>query len=134
MKHAAPVVETAKRLAPVRLGYLRKSIRAQTKRPRGYKAPAARAFAYTRAMGGTVSEARAASAAVGTAPVIVFIGPGRNPQALFMEFGTSHNPPQPYLRPAWDQHKGTMLKGIGADMWAEIDKAAKRLAKKRSKR
>lgn len=136
LKHAQPMVETAKALAPARPhgGKLRASITATTKRPRGYKAPSSRAFAYTRATGGSAAQARAAAAAVGTAPVLVFIGPGRLGRAIWNEFGTVKMRPQPYLRPAWDAHKRTMLNGVGRDMWIEIDKAAKRVAKKRAKR
>lgn len=62
--------------------------------------------------------------------VEVFIGPGALPQAITEEFGTVDQEPHPFLRPAWDAGKDTLLAGIKADIWAEIEKAAKRLARK----
>jgi HK97 gp10 family phage protein len=132
LKRAQPVVTTAKAKAPVQFGDLRDSIQATTRRPKGHKTPAARAFAQTRAMGGSTAQARAASKAAGPAFVEVFIGPGRMPQASLQEFGTSHHPPHPYMRPAWDENKGKVLDGIGKDLWDEINKSAARIAKRKA--
>jgi HK97 gp10 family phage protein len=62
----------------------------------------------------------------------VYIGPdaAHNFYGRFQEFGTSHNAPQPFMRPAWDRHKDGILKGIQDDLWAEIEKAAQRQAKR----
>jgi HK97 gp10 family phage protein len=60
----------------------------------------------------------------------VFVGAGPVPHAHLQEWGTVFHGPQPFARPAWDQHKDTILEGIKDDLWAEIDKAAKRHAKK----
>lgn len=60
----------------------------------------------------------------------VFIGPGVLPQAHMQEWGTIHHGPQPFARPAWDQHQGSMLEGFKRDLWTEVDKAAQRLARK----
>lgn len=130
MKNAKPIVETAQRLAPVRVGYLKKGIHATTKRPRGFKTDAARAFAKAMAMGG---DARGAAKAAGTSPVYVFIGHDRHPEGMWQELGTKHHRPQPHLRPAFDQHKDEFLENVGKDIWAEIERAAARLAKKRAK-
>ena len=50
-----------------------------------------------------------------------------------MEFGTRHQAPQPFMRPAWDAHKGRLVDDIGADMWVEIQKAVKRKAARDAK-
>lgn len=52
------------------------------------------------------------------------------PQGTFQEFGTVNHPPQPFMRPVWDGGKEALLDGIGDDLWAEINKAAERQAKK----
>jgi HK97 gp10 family phage protein len=59
-------------------------------------------------------------------------GPGGKvpPQGVFQEFGTQHHGPQSFMRPAFDQGKDALIDGIGADLWAEIDKAAERNARK----
>jgi HK97 gp10 family phage protein len=51
-------------------------------------------------------------------------------QGSLQEFGTKNHPPQPFMRPTWDGGKDKLLDGIGADLWAEIDKAAERNARK----
>ena len=58
------------------------------------------------------------------------MGPGRHPQAHLQEFGARHHGPQAFMRPAWDGGKDDLLTGIGDDLWSEIDKAAKRAARK----
>lgn len=134
MKRAQPIVAAAKAKAPVDTGHLRDSIKATTKRPRGHKTPAARAFAAVRGAGGSVAQAQAASKAAGSAPAEVFVGPDRAPQGSLQEFGTRNHPPHPYMRPAWEMSKRTFLQGIQADMWAEIKKTADRVAKRTAKR
>lgn len=64
------------------------------------------------------------------ASVEVFVGAGPVPHAHLQEFGTINHGPQPYGRPAWDQHKGELIPAIGKEMWAEIEAAAKRQARK----
>lgn len=139
MKHAQPIVATAKALAPKgETLQLSTGILATTKRPRGYKAPAQRAFAQTLAAGGSQAQARAAAKEAGSAPVLVFIGPDRKAHGrlhvdIWQEFGTKFAPAHPYMRPAMDQHRKGMLEGIGKDMGREIEAAGARLAKKRAK-
>jgi HK97 gp10 family phage protein len=60
----------------------------------------------------------------------VFVGPGPLPHSHLQEWGTVFHGPQPFARPAWDQHKDSILEGMKEDLWFEIDKAAKRHAKK----
>lgn len=63
----------------------------------------------------------------------VFVGPGPKPHAHLQEFGTVSHGPQAFARPAWDQHQDSILAGIRDDFWTEIDKSAKRQAKKLAK-
>lgn len=51
----------------------------------------------------------------------------------FQEFGTQHQPPHAFLRPALDETKQQVLDGIRADLWAEIKKAVERLSRKQAK-
>lgn len=52
------------------------------------------------------------------------------PRGLFQEFGTFKEVAQPFMRPAWDANKTIALDIIKSDLGSEIDKSAKRLAKK----
>jgi HK97 gp10 family phage protein len=45
--------------------------------------------------------------------------------AHLLEFGTSRQPAQPYMRPAWDSTKQAVLENIRAALWAEILRRAK---------
>jgi hypothetical protein len=60
----------------------------------------------------------------------VFVGAGVVPHAHLQEFGTVRHGPQPFARPAWDAGQSRILEGIKDDLWAEIKKAADRLARK----
>jgi HK97 gp10 family phage protein len=51
----------------------------------------------------------------------------------FQEWGTVHHPASPFFRPAWDAGARDVVVGIGDDLWAEIRKAAARLANKKAK-
>ncbi len=85
-----------------------------------------------------VKRGRAANKAAraGKAEVEAHMGPagigkrGAPPQGVWQEFGTKNHPPQPFMRPAWDGGKDKLLDGIADDLWAEVNKAAARLAKK----
>lgn len=57
-----------------------------------------------------------------------------DPVGVFQEFGTINHPPQPHARPAWDETKDEALAIFSRDLGGEIEKAAKRLAKKRARR
>lgn len=67
------------------------------------------------------------------ASVEVFVGAGNVPHAHMQEFGVAHHGPQPFARPAWDAGKTRLLDGIGDDLWAEVEKSAKRAARKQVK-
>ena len=62
--------------------------------------------------------------------VEVYAGPASLVQAITEEFGTSHNAPNPMLRPAWDSGKAQALKDIRDNYADELEKARKRLARK----
>lgn len=107
---AAPVEAEAKRLVPVKSGKLRDSISIGprlSKRQRGLNTPGS--------------------------PVEIFVGASALPHAHLQEFGTVKMRPRPFLRPAWDANKMKVLESIKGDLWQEIEKAAKRLAKKAAK-
>lgn len=53
--------------------------------------------------------------------------------ATFDEFGTVDTPPQPYMRPAWIEQREGALDIVKQELAVEIDKAAKRVAKKKAK-
>lgn len=112
IKRAEPIADRARQLVPVDQGHLRNSIHVATKLTR---------------------RQRGRHRKVHRDDVEVFVGPGADPAAHLQEFGTSHHDAQPFMRPAWDATKDEFLAGVGADMWAEIEKAAARLAKKAAK-
>lgn len=60
----------------------------------------------------------------------MFVGAGPLPQAHNQEFGNVNHGPQSFMRPAWDGNKTQALEIIKAEMWGEIEAAAKRLARK----
>src|SRR3546814_3390562 len=64
------------------------------------------------------------------APVEMYVGPGQHPQAITQEFGTFKEAAQPFMRPAWDAQRVHALDIIGTALGIELDKAAKRYAKK----
>lgn len=62
----------------------------------------------------------------------VFVGT-KDPAGVQQEFGNHRHPPQPFLRPAWDQTKTQTLDLIANSLWGEIEKTAARVAKNRAK-
>ena len=65
--------------------------------------------------------------------VEVFAGPGPNPQAIQQEFGNAQHAAQPFMRTAWDQTKGRVLEIVKENLGGEIERAAKRKARKEAK-
>lgn len=53
--------------------------------------------------------------------------------AGLVEFGTVDNPPRPYMRPAFNSEAQGALDSVTTELLGEIEKSAKRLARKRSK-
>jgi HK97 gp10 family phage protein len=111
-KRLQPIADRAVGLVPLDKGDLRDSIGVSTKLTR---------------------RQRGKHRKFGRDDVEVFAGAGPHPQAHMQEFGTEHNGPQAFMRPAWDAGKDELLAGIGADFWEEIERAAKRKAKKAAK-
>lgn len=64
------------------------------------------------------------------APMEMYVGPGRHPQAITQEFGTWFHAAHPYARPAWDQTKMAVLDIIITLLGIEIEKAAARARRK----
>jgi HK97 gp10 family phage protein len=58
------------------------------------------------------------------ADVEVFIGPRPLPYAHIVEFGSAQMEARPYMRPAWESNKASVLDGIRADLWREIARKA----------
>ena len=102
-------VEVAKSLAPVLTGDLRLKIGAGTKLSRRQR----------RAMRGQRRST-----------VEIYAGPEASSKAIVQEFGSDDNPPQPYMRPAWDRTWRKMLDALKANIWADIRKTVERLARK----
>lgn len=65
--------------------------------------------------------------------VEVFAGPGPNPQAVQQEFGNANQPAQPFARPAWDATKDQVLERVKDQLAVEVDRAARRKARKEAK-
>lgn len=59
-----------------------------------------------------------------------FIGPDSRPQAHLREFGGDGNPPDPYMRPAWDGTKDEVLQRMGDELWLGIEKAVQQTARR----
>lgn len=106
-----PIAEAGAANAPVREGHLRESYGVGTKLTRRQAKLHKKMFKNDRAS------------------VEMFVGPN-DPSAVQTEFGNEHQAAEPHLRPAWDAGKGPALESIKAELWSEIDKAAKRLARK----
>lgn len=102
-----PIAKMARAIAPVDEGNLRESIDVSTRLAR--------------------SQAGDKGA---LAPVEMYVGPGQHPQAITQEFGTFKEAAQPFMRPAWDAQRVHALDIIGTALGIELDKAAKRYAKK----
>jgi HK97 gp10 family phage protein len=105
-----PIAEDASRMAPKRIGTLQTSIVASTtltKRQRGE---------HTK-----------------TAPIEAFVGAGPLPHAHMVEFGSAHNAPQPFLRPAVDRNVAEVFKRFADQLKIEIEKTAARAERKLAK-
>jgi HK97 gp10 family phage protein len=70
------------------------------------------------------------SAALTKDGVEVYVGAGPLPHAHMLEFGTSRQAPEPYLRPAVDANGKRMFSIFRDELRAEIAKAVQRLERK----
>lgn len=59
--------------------------------------------------------------------------PGVAGVAVMQEFGTENMPANPYMGPAWELERAALPGILGRIMWADIEKTAKRLARKRAR-
>lgn len=57
----------------------------------------------------------------------MYMGPGRHPQAITQEFGTFKEPPQPFMRPAWDAESEATLDRFSVFLWDRVTRAINRL-------
>lgn len=111
-KRGEPIAERARQLAPLDQGELKESI----------------------AVGTRLSKRqRRLHRKIDPNDIEVFIGPGPLPQAHLQEFGTQNHPAKPFMRPAWDANRDSLLNSLKVDLWNEIQKAAGRLARKAAK-
>lgn len=111
------------------------SVSAKLKNPVG-----AREFAAVMKAGGTKGEAVAAlrgarrEAAGEGSFAVMHVGPDyKQFHSTLQEFGTAHHPPQPFMRPAFDEKKNEALDIIKRDLGDEIMKTAKRQAARAAK-
>jgi len=125
LKAGKPIAAHARSLARIRSGQLKRTIRVSTTLSRRQKR--------TRAKGADPTE------------TTVYIGAGPSRHAHLIEFGTGErfwrsgkstgaSQPHPFLRPAWDAGKMRALAEFGRLLWIEIERAAKRLAKRQAKK
>jgi hypothetical protein len=119
---------------PVLEGHLKRSVRVMYSSDAG--AAGKRAFAEAMAAGASRGDARAAAreaAAAEGGNFTVLVGPNRDPAGHLTEFGSIHNKPQPWARPAWDAERDQIIPDISADLWTEIEKTVRRRAKRAAK-
>lgn len=81
---------------------------------------------------GTKLTSRQASLHVKESDIEVFVGPN-NPAAVPQEFGTYKEPPQAFMRPAWDETQQAVLKRIADELMIGVDKAVARARAKAMK-
>ncbi|WP_311267454.1 HK97 gp10 family phage protein [Sphingobium sp. WCS2017Hpa-17] len=114
-KRLEPMRDTAKAGAPVGEGELRDSIAISTRQ-------------------GTHGQRKKRFA--DKAVVEVYMGPDQTQHghAVAREFGSIKNPPDGYMRKAWDAHNQELLTDLAADLGAAVDGAARRHARKTARR
>jgi HK97 gp10 family phage protein len=140
LKRAAkPVADTAKALAPVRTGKLRKSIGTKVIRSSAGKS------AYAEAMKGGASKAEAAAAAreansaaraAGNGPSALVRVQATAGHAIWNEFGARGGamPAHPFMGPALLEGKKKVPVSIAADLKIEMEKSARRIAARAAKK
>ena len=111
-KAAKPLADAAEARAPKATGDLKNSITISTKLSDRQKSRHRKMFKNDRAA------------------VEMFVGAGPVSSAHNQEFGNENHGPQPFMRPAWDTEAQPTLERLGNEMWAEIEKQARRAARK----
>jgi HK97 gp10 family phage protein len=112
MAAAAPIEADAAAAAPHLTGRLRRDVATGTR--------------LTRRQAGLARK-------LGKSEVEVHVGV-KDPAGVQNEFGNIHQPPQPFLRPAWDANKDSALETIASQLGEEIEKSAARLARRAARR
>jgi HK97 gp10 family phage protein len=119
------VIKAADQYVPIDQGGLKKSLKVSTRLSKRQATLARREFKTD-----------------GKAAIVMYAGPSALPHAHLIEFGTKPRyqkttgkfvgqvRARPYMRPAWDANQTKVLTTFKNDMWSEIEKAAKRLARK----
>lgn len=75
---------------------------------------------------------------------VLYIGAGAKGPSILDEFGTKprrqkngkstgRTPPQPFMRPAWESFKRAILDEFSKELWVQIEKSAKRIARRQAK-
>ncbi len=66
--------------------------------------------------------------------IIMKVGPGKDQfWGMFLEFGTAHHSPFPWMRPAWDGKKDKTLALITAGLALQLNRVAKKISRKVSR-
>lgn len=135
-KAAEPIAEAARQNVAVRSGKLQKSITVSTKLANKVgNAEFAAAMQSGQGKAAAVAAMRSARSASGggSGRVEVHVGAGQLPHAHLIEFGSSRQAPQPYLRPAFDAHSRGAVEILKVELRIEIDKAVARIARKQAR-
>jgi len=111
-KAAQPIADDAARLAPREFGTLSESITVGTKLSKRQATLHRKMFKDDRAA------------------VEMFVGAGPLSRAHNQEFGNENHAPQPFMRPALQKNVTGYLGTLGKEMWADLEKTAKRDANK----
>lgn len=127
LKRAKPLEDAARANAPVDIGHLAASAAATTRLSRR------QARLHRRESGGGARRTAEGWRSDPKGDVFVFVGFPSSPKSIVQEFGSIDQSPQPFMRPAWDAEQRGILEGLKTDLWTEIDKAAKRLARKQAR-
>ena len=66
--------------------------------------------------------------------ISMYVGPDRRAfHANLQEYGTEHHAAQPYMRPAWDKHKGMLIGRLKDLLWENIQRRLRLNAKASAK-
>ncbi|HEY1089093.1 MAG TPA: HK97-gp10 family putative phage morphogenesis protein [Archangium sp.] len=128
-KAFAPVLEEAKARVPVDRGELREGLVMGTAKGRSDTEIAAGVMVVPNST--SHKQARMAAAAFGEAQSDRLPAPR---YWHFIEFGTSRQAPQPFLRPALEANQQKVIDGLSTELRKKVRNALKRQARKASKR
>lgn len=124
------VQRTARELAPVDSGDLRDAIRISSARPKTSRVDSAVVGIVIAGMTAKAKQARVAAAAFNESQT-KRLPPSR--RWHFIELGTKHQAPRPFLRPALDQNAQAVVDDLAGQLRKKIAKAIKAKSKGASK-